>query len=96
MKFSEGLVRFLLKQYLAHEYDHEILPIPVSPFCAYEQFHVPVRLLNTARFFSPKNMLNFITLHKDKKKNKGLLTKKKKNPQCKHNLTHAKNCPKHW
>lgn len=24
MKFTEGLVRFILTQYLAHEYDHEI------------------------------------------------------------------------
>lgn len=95
MKFSEGLVRFLLKQYLAHEYNHEISPHPWTPLCAYEQFHVPVRLLKHSNAFLTQKYVEFYNSAQRQKENQGMAYQKKI-LQCKHNLTHAKNCPKHW
>lgn len=84
-----------------HVSTNRISSLGCHPLCIWTLFACSRQTLKPKQGFSLcKGMLNCISLHKDEKKNSLSAPKKKKKTvqvlQCKHNLTHAKNCLKHW
>ena len=103
MKPKESLVQFALKQYPAYECQHSFL-FTTRSFMYKNTVYMraPVRLLlntNKAFFFVKVCWIVYLCRKTERKNRIVWLHQKKKTVQilyCKHNLTHAKNCLKHW